>query len=313
MTMVATMTSDTQVGTTDLHATYADALRRAIDTYETTDLATTAQALSPIEQATWQVPKNRRLRGAVAIEWMRLHAAVVTALAGTAYDRGWHVEAAGRADRAASLARAAGDGALAARALALRARVVRRHSPAVALQIADAAAQIAGRSPIRALIAGKVAASAHAAAGNVTGVRSTVLSAWRAMDEFGESAYGPPGFTLDTYSPADLALASAEALTTVGAADEAAPHLDRATELIGESGQTGMVVSVRMAQARAALARPWPDLDEADQHATEAIMLSSGRPAEWVARLARDISELAHRRTGHPLEAIVESTADWVI
>jgi hypothetical protein len=306
------MRLDGCVSTSDLHAACEDALRRTVAAYETTDLISTAAALSPLEQTTRQVPGDRRLRGVTAIEWMRLHAAIVTASAGTAYDRGRHGDAAVRADRAAALARAAGDGALAARALSVRARVVRRHSPAVAIQIADAAARIAGRSPTRALIAGKVAAGAHAAAGDAAGVRNAVTSAWRTMDELGPAAHGPPGFALDTYSPADLALASAEALTAVGAAGEAEPHLDRATELIGESGQTGMIVSVRMAQARAALARPRPDLDEAIVYATEATLLATARPAEWVARLARDVSELARRRTGHPMFAVVESTAAWI-
>jgi hypothetical protein len=305
------MIVNTHLGTPELHTACMDLLRRTVANYETTDLASTAAALSPLELATRQVPRQRRLRGHAAIEWMHLHAAVVTTTAGTAYDLGRHAEAATRADRAASLARAAGDGPLAARALSLRVRVVRTHSPAVAVQIADAAARIAGRSPTRALVAGKAAAGAHAAAGDLDGVRDAVHRAWRTMDKLGPSAHGQPGFALDTYSPADLALACAEALTTAGAAGEAGPHLDRAAELIGGSGQTGMVVSVRMAQARAAVARHRPDRDEAAEYATEAIMLSAGRPAEWVARLARDISELARQRTGHPLDALVASTADW--
>jgi hypothetical protein len=132
------------------------------------------------------------------------------------------------------------------------------------------------------------------------------------MDRLGYDAHGRPGFALDTYSPADLALACAEALTTVGAAEEAGPYLERAAEVIAGSGQTGMVVSVRMAQARAALARDRPDHDEAAAHAGEAVALSAGRPAEWVARLIRDISHLSEQRTGHPLEDLVSATSGWV-
>jgi hypothetical protein len=243
---------------------------------------------------------------------MRLHAAVTTVAAGVAYDQGLHAEAAVRADRAATLARAAGDGPLAARALALRARMVRQHSPTVALQIADAAGRIAGHSATRALIAGKVATSAHAATGDLSGVRSAVARAWQTMDQLDDDAHGRPGFALDTYSPADLALACAEALTTVGAAEEAGPYLEHAAETIAGSGQTGMVVSVRMAQARAALARDRPDHDEAAAHAGVAVALSAARPAEWVSRLVRDVSELSWQRTGHPFDDLVSATSGWV-
>jgi hypothetical protein len=300
------------VGTAELHEACADALKSVIAVYETTDLATTTVTLSSLEQTTHQVPRHRRLRGTAAIEWMRLHAAVLTAGASAAYDQGRHAEAARRADRAATLARAAGDGALAARALSLHARVVRPHSPAVALQIAGTAARIAGHSPARALLAGKVAASAYAASGDRAGVRDAVHRAWRTMDTLDPAAQGRPGFSLETYSPADLALASAEALTTVGAADEATPYLERARDLISESGQTGMVVSVRIAQARAELTLPRPDRDKAALYVSDAVSISAERPAEWVARLVRDISELANQRTGHPLEDLVDSTAGWV-
>jgi hypothetical protein len=299
-------------GTADLHEACADALAGVIAVYETTDLATTMATLSPLEQTTNQVPRHRRLRGSAAVDWMRLHAAVLTVGASAEYDQGHHAEAARRADRAATLARAAGDGALAARALALRARVVRPHSPAVALQIAGTAARIAGHSPARALLVGKVAASAYAASGDQAGVRNAVQRAWQTMDTLNPAAHGRPGFALDTYSPADLALACAEALTTVGVADEATPYLDRARDLIGDSGQTGMIVSVLIAQARAELSRPRPDRDKATTYVSDAVSISAERPAEWVARLVRDISELADQRTGHPLDDLVDSTARWV-
>ena len=295
-----------------LHDACVAALRSAVDSYETVDLAATAAALAPLEHTTRAVPRRYRLRGQAAIDWMRLHAAVTTAAAGAAYDQGLHGEAATRADRAAALARAAGDGPLAARALAVRARVVRPHSPAVALQIAGAAARIAGRSPTRAMIAGKVVSSACAATGDVQGVRDAVSRAWATLNELGEEAHGRPGFSLDTYSPADLALACAEALTTVGAADEAIPYLERASELIAGSGQIGMIVSVRMAQSRAAVARAYPDHEEAAQHAAEAVALAARRPAEWVARLVRDVSDLAERRTGHGFDDLVALTSAWI-
>lgn len=304
---------------TDAHETAADlydacvaALETAVDQYETVDLTTTATALTPLEHTTRAVPRRYRLRGRAAIDWMRLHAAVTTAAAAAAYDRGRHSEAVTSADRAATLGRAAGDGPLAARALAVRARVVRPHSPAVALQIAGSAARIAGRSPTRALIAGKVVTGACAAAGDAHGVRDAVARAWSTMAELGDTAHGRPGFSLDTYSPADLALACAEALTTVGAADEATPYLNRASSLISRSGQTGMIVSVRMAQARAAVARSYPDHDEAEEHAGEAVALAARRPAEWVARLVRDVSDLAERRTGHGFDELVAVTSAWV-
>ncbi|CAI7976016.1 conserved exported hypothetical protein [Frankia sp. Hr75.2] len=295
-----------------LHDACLGALRAAVANYETVDLATTASTLEPLEETSRTIPQQYRLRGRAAIDWMWLHAAVTTAAAAASYDRGRHGEAAARADRAASLARAAGDGPLAARALALRARVVRPHSPAVALQIAGSAARIAGRSPTRALISGKVAASACAAAGDAAGVRDSVTRAWATMAELGEDVHGRPGFSLDTYSPADLALACAEALTTVGAADEAAPYLDRAASLIARSGQTGMIVSVRMAQSRAAIARDFPDRDEAVEHASDAVALAARRPAEWVARLVRDVSDLAEIRTGHGFDDLVAATAGWI-
>jgi hypothetical protein len=296
----------------DLHDECAAALERAVRSYEICDLGLTEAAMRPLEETTRQVPHQRRLRGRIAIDWMRLHAAVTTVAAGAAYDRGRHADAATLADRAAALARAAGDGPLAARALALRARVVRPHSPAVALEIADAASSIAGHSATRALIVGKVATSAYAAVGDVSGVRDAVSRAWQIMDRLDDQAYGRPGFALETYSPADLALACAESLTSVGAAEEAGPYLDRAAEVITGSGQTGMIVSVRMAQARAALAREHPDPDEAAARASEAVALSAARPAEWVARLIRDISDLSERRTGYPLDDLVGATSAWV-
>ncbi|OAA20125.1 hypothetical protein UG55_108139 [Frankia sp. EI5c] len=295
-----------------LRDTCLAALHAAVANYETVDLAVTAATLEPLEETTRTIPQQYRLRGRPAIDWMWLHAAVTTAAAAAAYDRGQHARAASRADRAASLARAAGDGPLAARALALRARVVRPHSPSVALQIAGSAARIAGRSPTRALIAGKVATSACAAAGDTAGVRDAVARAWATMAELGEEMHGRPGFSLDTYSPADLALACAEALTTVGAADEATPYLDRAASLIARSGQTGMIVSVRMAQSRAAVARAFPDRDEAIEHASEAVALAARRPAEWVARLVRDVSDLAEIRTGHGFDDLVAVTSTWI-
>ncbi|WP_338083890.1 hypothetical protein [Candidatus Frankia nodulisporulans] len=298
-----------------LHEVCSALLDAAVGAYETTELATTAAALAELEQATRAVPGRHRLRGRAALDWMRLHAAVMTAAAATAYDRGRHADAAMRADRAAALARAAGDGPLAARALALRARIVRPHSPAVALQIAGVAARIAGFSATRALIAGKVVTSAYAATGDAAGVREGVARAWQTMERLDDTAFGTPGFALETYSPADLALACAEALTTVGAADEATPHLERAAHLVTGSGQTGMVVSVRMAQARAALAREFPDRDEAADHAGRAVALSATRPAEWLARLVRlvrDVSALSEQRTGEGLDDLVDATTPWL-
>ncbi|KQC39018.1 hypothetical protein [Frankia sp. ACN1ag] len=304
--------ADATADAAGLHDACAAALSAAVDAYETTDLSATAAALVPLERTTRTVPREHRLRGRAALDWMRLHAAVTTAAAAVAYDRGRHADAATRADRAAALARAAGDGPLAARALALRARMVRPHSPAVALQIAGVAARIAGFSPTRALIAGKVVTSACAATGDTPGVRDAVARAWQTMERLDDDDFGSPGFALETYSPADLALACAEALTTVGAADEATPHLERAETLIAGSGQTGMVVSVRMAQARAALAREIPDRDEAAAYAGQAVTLSTGRPAQWLARLVRDVSELADLRTGQGLDDLVDATTPWL-
>jgi hypothetical protein len=298
--------------TTDLHQACSAALAAAINGYETSDLTTTASSMRPLESTTRAIPRQRRLRGQDAIDWMRLHAAVTMVSAGTDYDRGLHSDATARSDRAASLARAAGDGPLAARALALRARVVRQHSPAVSLQIAGAAARIAGHSPARAMIAGKVVAGAYAATGDVVGVRDALGRAWRTMEGLDDEAYGRPGFSLDTYSPADLALASAEALTTAGAPDEAQPYLRKAYDLIRDSGQTGMIVSVRMAQARAAISGSRPDHFEAAEHVAAAVALAAARPAEWVARLVRDISRLAEERTGHALDDLVAATSAWV-
>ncbi|OHV37764.1 hypothetical protein BCD49_03490 [Pseudofrankia sp. EUN1h] len=298
--------------TTDLHQACSAALIQAIDGYETSDLTSTASSMRPLENTTRTIPRQRRLRGRDALDWMRLHAAVTVVSAGTDYDRGLHSDAAARSDRAASLARAAGDGPLAARALALRARLVRQHSPAVSLQIAGAAARIAGHSPARAMIAGKVVAGAYAAAGDLAGVRDAVARAWRTMELLDDNAYGRPGFALETYSPADLALASAEALTTVGAAEEARPYLEKAYALIKDSGQTGMIVSVLMAQARAAVSGDRPDHFEAAEHAAAAVALAADRPAEWVARLVRDVSNLAETHTGHALDDLVAATAAWV-
>ncbi|SNQ50460.1 conserved hypothetical protein [Frankia canadensis] len=295
-----------------LHDACSAALDAAVGAYETTELRATAATLAPLEHATRSVPRDHRLRGQVALDWMRLHAAVTTAAAAVSYDRGRHADAAARADRAASLARAAGDGPLAARALALRARMVRPHSPAVSLQIAGVAARIAGFSPTRALIAGKVVTSACAATGDTAGVRDAVARAWQTMERLDDVDFGTPGFALETYSPADLALACAEALTTVGAADEATPHLERAETLVVGSGQTGMVVSVRMARARAALAREIPDRDEAATFAGQAVALSAARPAEWLARLVRDVSQLSEQRTGYGLDDLVDATAPWL-
>jgi len=298
--------------TTDLHQACAAALAAAVSGYETSDLTATAGSMRPLENTTRTIPRQRRLRGRDALDWMRLHAAVTMVSAGADYDRGLHSEAAARSDRAASLARAAGDGPLAARALALRARMVRRHSPAVSLQIAGAAARIAGHSPSRAMIAGKVVAGAYAATGDAGGVRDAVARAWRTMETLDAKAYGRPGFAIETYSPADLALASAEALTTVGAPDEARPYLDKAYRLIKDSGQTGMIVSVEMARARAAVSGDRPDHFEASEHVAAAVALAADRPAEWVARLVRDVSNLAKERTGHALDDLVAATSAWV-
>ncbi|MBX6389039.1 MAG: hypothetical protein IRZ08_08575 [Frankia sp.] len=311
-TAVVAVSLDELHNTNELHQVCVVALERAIDGYETTDLTATASSMRPLESTTRDIPRQRRLRGRDALDWMRLHAAVTMVSAGTDYDRGLHSDAATRSDRAASLARAAGDGPLAARALALRARMVRQHSPAVSLQIAGAAARIAGHSPARAMIAGKVVAGAYAAVGDVAGVRDAIARAWRTMEALDESAYGRPGFSLDTYSPADLALASAEALTTVGVADEAMPYLERAAALIRDSGQTGMIVSIHMAQARAAVSRSRPDHHEAAEHAAAAVALAAARPAEWVARLVRDVSARAYERTGHALDDLVAATASWI-
>jgi len=295
-----------------LHEACSAALDAAVSSYETSDLTATASALAPLERTTLAVPHEHGLRGRARLDWMRLHAAVTTASAATAYDQGKHSDARERADRAAQLAQVAGDGPLAARAMALHARVIRPHSPTVSLQIAGKAARFAGHSPTRALIAGKVVTSACAATGDTRGVRDAIARAWETMDRLDDAAHGSPGFSLDTYSPADLALACAEALTTVGSADEATPHLERADTLITGSGQTGMVVSVRMAQARVALAREFPDRDEAAAHAGRAVALSAGRPAEWVARLIRDVSDLSERRTGHGLDDLVAATSPWL-
>ncbi|WP_322752003.1 MULTISPECIES: hypothetical protein [unclassified Frankia] len=303
--------TDPRVDTGELHDICIQILSEALVNYETADLSDTISALTPLHQTTRTVPRTRRLRGAVALDWMRLHAAVTATMAGAAYDQGRHGDAVSLADRAATVARAAGDGPLAGSALAIRARVVRQHSPAVALQIAGAAGRIAGASPARAMVAGKVSAGSYAAVGDVAGVRQAVVRAWQIMELLAPSAQGRPGFALDTYSPADLALASAEALTTVGVADEAEPYLERAAALIADSGQTGMIIAVHMAQARTALARNRPDPDEAAHHAARAVTLAMHRPAQWVARLVRDVSALAAKRTGHQLDDLIAVTAPW--
>ncbi len=305
------MNDQALVSTGDLYESCTRTLERTLEEYETSDLADITTLLTPLEQTTRMVPRARRLRGSAALDWMRLHAAVTATMAGAAYDRGRHSDAVSLADRAATVARAAGDSALAGRSLAVRARVVRQHSPAVALQLAGAAGRIAGTSPARAMITGKVTAGSYAAVGDVTGVRNAVTRAWKIMEKLDASTQGRPGFALDTYSPADLALACAEALTTVGVPEEATPHLERAAALIADSGQTGMIVAVHMARARTVLARDRPNLDEAENHVAHAVTLSAQRPAEWVARLVRDISALAGRRTGHHMDDLVAATSAW--
>ncbi|WP_239332825.1 hypothetical protein [Frankia sp. CiP3] len=297
--------------TGELHDACIRTLAETLISYETANLTDTVSMLTPLEKTTRTVPRTRRLRGSVALDWMRLHAAVTATMANAAYDQGCHGDAVSLADRAATVARAAGDGPLAGSALAVRARVVRQHSPTVALQIAGAASRIAGASPARAMVTGKVSAGSYAVLGDIAGVRQAVARAWKIMEQLEPSAQGRPGFALTTYSPADLALASAEALTTVGVADEAEPHLERAAALIADSGQTGMIIAVQMAQARTALARHRPDPDEAEQYVSSAVALAAQRPAQWVARLVRDISALATRRTGHQLDGLVAATAGW--
>ncbi|MCL9796366.1 hypothetical protein MXD58_019090, partial [Frankia sp. AgKG'84/4] len=64
------MSSD---GPGELHEACAAALGAAIGAYESTELGATAAALVPLEQATRAVPRQHRLRGRVALDWMRLH------------------------------------------------------------------------------------------------------------------------------------------------------------------------------------------------------------------------------------------------
>ncbi|EFC79795.1 hypothetical protein FrEUN1fDRAFT_7070, partial [Parafrankia sp. EUN1f] len=73
-----------------LHDTCLAALRAAVANYETVDLAVTASTLEPLEETTRTIPQQYRLRGRPAIDWMWLHAAVTTAAAAAAYDRGQH-------------------------------------------------------------------------------------------------------------------------------------------------------------------------------------------------------------------------------
>jgi hypothetical protein len=306
-----TQDDESSVQTGELLNACLSALEDTLSVYETTDLSETIARLRPLEITTRQVPRTRRLRGSAALDWMRLHALVAASLASAYYDRGQHAEAVNWADRAARFARAAGDPALSARAQAVRARVVRQHSPAVASQIAATAGRMAGLSPARAMLSGKVAAGAYAAAGDAEGVRESIRRAWITMDGLGPRAHGRPGFSLKTYSPADLALACAEALTTVDAPDQAAPYLELADELISGSGLTGMVISVRMAQARVRLAGRRPDRDGAAHHVNEAVALAEGRPAEWLHRLVRDISDLAGQRTGRDFDDLVAATGAW--
>src|SRR5262249_20139266 len=147
--------------------------------------------------------------------------------------------------------------------------------------------------------------------GDIEGVRESIRRAWITLNNLDTRSHGRPGFSLETYSPADLALASAEALTTVNAPDQAAPYLELADDLISGRGQTGMVISVPVAQARARLTGDRPDRDGAEDHVTEAVALAEGRPAEWLHRLVRDISDLAGQRTGRDFDDLVAATGTW--
>jgi hypothetical protein len=303
-------TVDAQQATDDVHATTSALLDQVIASYEYSDLSDIATRLRPLELTTRRVPAARRLRGRPATDWMRLHARVMTVLAGCAYDRGNHTTAATWADRAVTMARAAGDDPLAARALTVRARIVRCTSPSTALHVAAQAYRLAGRGPAAAMIAGKVIAGTCARMGDLDGTHAAVRHAWRIMDGLDDSLRCRPGFDLDGYHSADLSIACAEALSEAGAPEAAVPYLERAGVEIEMSGPPGMLSSVRMAQARMALAGARPDPDEADTRTTEAIVASAGRPTEWLARLVRDIADQASTY-GHDMGDLVDATFGW--
>ena len=107
----------------------------------------------------------------------------------------------------------------------------------------------------------------------------------------------------EPFTPADVA-------QNIGAPEAAVPYLERAGVEIEMSGPPGMLSSVRMAQARMALAGARPDPDEADNRTTEAIVASAGRPTEWLARLVRDIADQASTY-GHDMGDLVDATFGW--
>ncbi len=248
-------------------------------------------------------------------DWQALHSRTLV-LEGNALVDAGDVSCGLRAlTQAESVAASIGDWPTIAHAHAVRAMAARRLQRwKTALTLAVEGQRYAGNTPTAVMLA-IAEAGARARLGDTVGTVATVGRAQELMNRIPAEKHGAPSYSLDSYHPALFATMAASALVLAGQIYAAAPFLTEARERAGsgrghDRGVSGLAPLVHIICADAALRRPRPDVEEAEQHVTSAVAASSGRPAAWVSsEVAQLAGEAAHH--GADWSDLVEMTSTW--
>jgi len=206
-------------------------LRSIAAAYGTVPPAQTAVAAWSLERqvgvmSRWRVPRPRRTA------WHALHARVLVLEGNALVDVG-DIDCGARAIESAELlATRIGDWPTVAHTFAVRAMVARGNGDLpTALSLARQGSRYAGRAPVAVMLA-VAEASATARMGDVAGTRDVLDRGRRVMERLPASAHGEPGYSLDSYHPAQFALMAASALVLAKDVTSAEPYLRTARAAI---------------------------------------------------------------------------------
>jgi hypothetical protein len=174
----------------------------------------------------WRIPPAQRTA------WQALHARVLVLEGNALIDVGDTAYGTRAIETAELLATRIGDWPTVAHTFAVRAMVARgRGDLPAALSLARVGRRYAGRSPVAVMLS-VAEASATARMGHVADTREILDRGARVMARLPDSAHGNPGYSLDSYHPAQFALMAASALVLAKDVAGAEPFLRTARAAI---------------------------------------------------------------------------------
>ncbi len=244
-------------------------------------------------------------------DWQALHSRILVLEGNALIDAGDTASGIRALTHAEAVAELIGDWPTIAHAHAVRAMAARALERwQTALDLAREGQRYAGSSPVAVMLAlGE--ASARARLGDTVGTVSTVGRAQELMDRLPTDAHGTPAYSLDSYHPTLFATMAASVLVLARQTYAAAPFLSEARERVGDSATSGgLTPLVHIVAADAALSRTRVDVEEAEQHVTNAVAASAGRPAAWVGAEVAHLAAQAARH-GADWSDLVELTSAW--